>query len=115
MIVKVVGNRKNKVRPSKKNVFPLTRPTLIFSPDPRNFIDPLQKKNLICSKNIEHIFVFATSAKILAALYVYRGNANSHNCVFEFSMYSLELEIKFKKKKIYFQPTYPIFFFFTQC
>jgi predicted AAA+ superfamily ATPase len=31
--------------------------------------------------------------------------------VFEFAMYSLELEIKFKKKsKIYFRPTYPIFF-----
>jgi hypothetical protein len=40
-------------------MFPLTRPTLNFSPNPRNFIDPL-KKNLICSKNIEHIFVFAT-------------------------------------------------------
>jgi hypothetical protein len=25
-------------------VFPLTRPTLNFSPDPRNFIDPLKKK-----------------------------------------------------------------------
>jgi hypothetical protein len=29
--------------------------------------------------------------------------------VFEFAMYSLELEIKFENK-IYFRPTYPIFF-----
>jgi hypothetical protein len=31
---------------TKKNVvFPLTRLTLNFSPDPKNFIDPLKKKN----------------------------------------------------------------------
>jgi hypothetical protein len=30
--------------------------------------------------------------------------------VIEFAMYSLELEIKLKKNKIYFRPTYPIFF-----
>jgi hypothetical protein len=56
----------------------------------------LSKKKLISSKNIEHIFVFATSAKIWAILHVYRGsvdtgnnskplivkfNENSHNCV----------------------------------
>jgi hypothetical protein len=82
------------MRPYKKNVvFPLTRLTLNFSPDPRNFIDPLKKKNLICSKNIDYILVFATSAKIWAVLHVYRGsmdtgnkafvqfNKDSHNCV----------------------------------
>jgi hypothetical protein len=30
-------------------VFPLTQPTLNFSPDPRNFIDPLKKKKKINS------------------------------------------------------------------
>jgi hypothetical protein len=32
--------------------------------------------------------------------------------VLEFAMYSLELEIKLKKKKHYFRPTYPGVFFF---
>jgi hypothetical protein len=53
----------------------------------------LLKKKLICSKNIEHIFVFATSSKTWAVLHVYRGsmdtgnkafvqfNENSRNCV----------------------------------
>jgi hypothetical protein len=76
----------------KKVVFLLTRSTLNFSPNPGNFIDPLQKY-LICSENIEHILVFATSSKIWAVLHVYRGsmdtgnktfvqfNENSHNSV----------------------------------
>jgi hypothetical protein len=71
------------VRPYKKNVvFPLTRPTLNFSPDPRNFNDPLKKKNLICFKNIEHIVVFATSVKIRAVLHVYRGSMDTANKTF---------------------------------
>jgi hypothetical protein len=79
-----------------------------------------KKKNLICSKNIDHIFVLATSAKIWAVLHVYRGsmdagnkafvqfNENSHSCV-EFTMYSLELEIKFEKKNL-FPTDLPYFF-----
>jgi hypothetical protein len=71
------------MRPYKKNVFPLTLPTLNYSPDgdPRNFIDPL-KKNLICSKNIEHIFVFATITKIWAVLHVCRGSMDTGNTAF---------------------------------
>jgi hypothetical protein len=75
-----------KVRPYKKNVvFPLTRPTLNFSPDPKNFIDPLKKKINLFQKYRTH--------QIWAVLHVYRGsldtgnkafvqfNENSHNCV----------------------------------
>jgi hypothetical protein len=55
---KGLSTKQGLARPLKKNaVIPLTRLTLNFSPDPWNFIDPLKKKNLIGSKNIEHIFV----------------------------------------------------------
>jgi hypothetical protein len=99
-------------------VFPLTRPTLNFSPDPRNCIDPL-KKNRICSQNMEHIFVFVTSAKIWAVLHVYRGstdtgkkafvqfNENSHNCVWICIVFTW-IGNKIKKKIF---PTYLPYFF----
>jgi hypothetical protein len=66
-----------------------------------------KKQILICPKNIEHIFVFPTSAKIQAVLHVCRGPMDTRNkalvhnsmktliIVLEFAMYSLELEIKF--------------------
>jgi hypothetical protein len=49
----------------------------------------------------KHLCIFATSAKIRAVLHVYRGSMNTGNkamkiliIMFEFAMYSLELEIK---------------------
>jgi hypothetical protein len=64
-------------RPNKKfAVFLLTRPDLNFSSNPRNFIDPLSKTILICSKNSEH------SAKIYAILDVCRGSMDTGNKAF---------------------------------
>jgi hypothetical protein len=107
---------------TKNVVFLLTRLTLSFSPDrdPRNFIDPLKKKNLICSKNTEHIFVLqpvqrygqfcmCTEAPWIQEIKPLLNSMKILIIVFEFAMYSLELEITFKKKN-YFRPTYPIFF-----
>jgi hypothetical protein len=106
----------------KKVAFPLTRPTLNFSSDSRNFINPLKKKSNLF-KNIEHIFVIATNAKVWAVLHVYRGYMDTGikplfnsmkilMSVLEFAMYSLELEIKFKKKNnINLFPTYLPYFF----
>ena len=62
-------------------MFLLTRPTLDFSPDPRNFIDPLKKSNLF-QKYIEQIIVSATSAKIWTFLHVYRGSMDTGNKAF---------------------------------
>jgi hypothetical protein len=86
----------------------VTRPTLNFSPDPENFIDPLKEKSLICSKNVEHIFVFATTAKIWAVLHIHvcRGSSDTGNIkplftfnenfhtVFEFAMYIYSLQLQ---------------------
>jgi hypothetical protein len=76
-------------------LFPLTRLTLNFILDPRNFVDLV--------KNVEHIFVFATSAKDMGSSACVKGlmdrgnnSMNTLMIVREFAMYSLE-------KRLYIQ------------
>jgi hypothetical protein len=108
---------------TKKDVaFPLTRPTLNFSPNPRNFIDPLKKSNLF-PKYRTHLCICNQckdmgSSACVQRLYGYRKylafvpfNENSHNCVWICNVFTwIGNKIK-KQNKIYFRPTYPIFFF----
>jgi hypothetical protein len=88
---------------TKNVVFPLTRPTLNFSPDPRNFIDPLKnKKSNLFQKYRTHFCIRNQCKDIQAVLHVYRGSMDTGNnsmkiliIVFDFAMYSLDLEIIF--------------------
>jgi hypothetical protein len=100
-------------------VFPLTRPTLNSSSDPRNIIASLskKKKSNLFQKYRKHLCI-CNQSKDTAVLYVWRGpmdtgnkiivqfNENSHNCAWICNVFTWTVN-KIKKKLF---PTYLPFF-----